>query len=81
MKKKNLRWEDQQKINQKLGLGEASAMVNDQAEENSDEGEFLIEYSKSNRSKCKKCDKRIDKVHICSLERSHSLKFKLFYTN
>ena len=26
------------------------------------DGEFSIEYSKSNRSKCKKCEKRIDKV-------------------
>lgn len=60
------RWEDQQKINQKLGI--ATSNLNDSTDkENQDEDAstidlYSIEYAKSARSKCKKCDKRIDKV-------------------
>jgi poly [ADP-ribose] polymerase len=63
----SLRWEDQQKINEKLGIGGAPAAAassstpNEPQEENSKSGEFSIEYAKSNRSKCKKCQQRIEK--------------------
>ncbi|RNA32309.1 poly [ADP-ribose] polymerase 1, partial [Brachionus plicatilis] len=56
----NLRWDDQQKIKKKMGLE-----TNDESEEEKKDGDeiekFSIEYSKSNRSKCKKCLTRIDK--------------------
>ena len=65
----SLRWDDQQKIKQKMGLEvtklddstATESEVGDSAEKVKVES-FLLEYAKSNRSKCRKCDKRIEKV-------------------
>jgi hypothetical protein len=61
-----IRWEDQQKIKEKLGLATSSASSTASANKENEHKEveiehFSIEYSKSNRSKCKKCEKRIEK--------------------
>jgi hypothetical protein len=60
------RWDDQTRIKQKLGLIN-SIKTEDQTDSatlNSsiDSSEFEIDYSKSNRSKCQECKKRIEKV-------------------
>ena len=56
------RWEDQQKIKTKMGLDIKMDESVENEENSSDKDLFSIEYSKSNRSKCKKCVSRIDKV-------------------
>jgi hypothetical protein len=65
-----LRWDDQNKIKEKLGLT-ASTITTTDDEENEDKtttsitiDQFQVEYAKSNRSKCRKCDKKIEKVII-----------------
>ncbi|CAF0920722.1 unnamed protein product [Brachionus calyciflorus] len=58
----SIRWEDQQKIKNKLGLGSEENDENMESDSNDVKiDQFLVEYSKSNRSKCKKCSSRIDK--------------------
>ncbi len=70
------RWEDQQRINEKLGLVTVDVKELENVELAKEEpteisitteankpATFSIEYSKSNRSKCKKCDEKIDKVN------------------
>ena len=54
-----IRWEDQQKIKEKLGLATSSASSTASANKENEHKEveiehFSIEYSKSNRSKCRK---------------------------
>lgn len=66
------RWEDQQWIKQKMGLisggntGGAAGVGSDGDEESepmeSSVENYSIEYSKSNRSMCKKCSLKIEKA-------------------
>jgi poly [ADP-ribose] polymerase 1 len=64
----SLRWDDQQRIKQKMGLEVADKETKNEA--NGDEGDeeenetFSLEYAKSNRSKCHKCEVRIEKVNL-----------------
>ena len=72
----SLRWDDQQKLKEKLGIPTSSLGNNDDDDEGGDDvdakpsssssssiDQFSIEYAKSNRSKCKKCNIKIDKVN------------------
>lgn len=56
------RWDDQQKIKKKMGVVIDDEPKDQEEEDGSAIDQFSIEYSKSNRSKCKKCSIRIDKV-------------------
>ncbi|PIK48908.1 putative poly [Apostichopus japonicus] len=63
-----LRWEDQQKIKDKIsGKDDATSSKKGKKEDGSGEpkihmlSDFAVEYAKSNRSKCKACDEKIVK--------------------
>jgi hypothetical protein len=72
------RWEDQQWIKEKMGLapsGSAAAAKRDRGDDDDDDDDgpseriessassYSIEYSKSNRSMCKKCGLKIERVN------------------
>lgn len=63
-----IRWEDQQRIKSKMGLAsenkDDAINIGDSGSNEVQIEQFSIEYSKSNRSKCKKCSFRVDKVMI-----------------
>lgn len=60
----SLRWEDQEKVKAKTegGGGGGSGALSADAVENGVSDDLLVEYAKSNRSKCKNCKEQIDKV-------------------
>ena len=70
----SLRWDDQQKIKSKMGLIESDVNKLDTTSDSdqmntSDEvtitiDSFLIQYARTARSKCKKCEARIGKSEI-----------------
>jgi hypothetical protein len=62
-----LRWDDQQKIKNKLGMGDSKVAGESSGEATADN--FSIDYSKSSRSKCKKCDLKIDIVGFHSIRK------------
>ena len=64
-----LRWDDQQKIKQKMGIEvtklDDSTATNESETDAATDAKlesFLLEYAKSSRSKCRTCEKRIEKV-------------------
>ena len=65
----SLRWDDQEKIKEKVGGGGGKSSEPAAASGASDD--LMVEYAKSSRSKCKNCKDQIDKVRL------H--KFFLFY--
>lgn len=64
----SLRWEDQEKVKAKTegGGGGGSGAPSADALENGVSDDLLVEYAKSNRSKCKNCKEQIDKVRCPS---------------
>ncbi|XP_067018725.1 poly [ADP-ribose] polymerase 1-like [Acropora muricata] len=62
----SLRWEDQEKVKAKIegGGGGGNEAPSADALENGVSDDLLVEYAKSNRSKCKNCKEQIDKGEI-----------------
>lgn len=68
----NLRWDDQQRIKEKMGLITVSSEVLDKVvvnqpvstDQSAQPQSVSVEYSKSNRSKCKKCEKKIERDEL-----------------
>ncbi|KAK2567464.1 Poly [ADP-ribose] polymerase [Acropora cervicornis] len=62
----SLRWEDQEKVKAKIerGGGGGNGAPSADALENGVSDDLLVEYAKSNRSKCKNCKEQIDKGEI-----------------
>jgi len=58
-----LRWDDQEKIKEKVG-GRGGGKSSEPAAASSGADDLMVEYAKSNRSKCKKCKDQIDKVRL-----------------
>ena len=55
-----LRWDDQEKIKQHFS-GDASVSLSTVDEVDAQLSEFQVDYAKSNRSKCKRCEEKINK--------------------
>ena len=60
----SLRWGDQEKIKGKVGGGGGGGKGSEHAAANGSSDDLLVEYAKSNRSKCKNCKEQIDKVSV-----------------
>ena len=58
-----MRWDDQEKIKEKVG-GRGGGKSSEPAAASSGADDLMVEYAKSNRSKCKKCKDQIDKVRF-----------------
>ncbi|CAL1526877.1 unnamed protein product [Lymnaea stagnalis] len=56
-----LRWEDQQKIKEKVGPGGTDSAAGDDGTSSSGGDEFATEYAKSGRSQCRGCEQFISK--------------------
>ena len=59
----SLRWDDQEKIKQHFSLDASESQTNDD-DLGSQLEDYQVDYAKSNRSKCKGCDNKIDKHEI-----------------
>jgi len=59
----SLRWDDQEKIKQHFS-GDASASLSTVDEVDAQLAEFQVDYAKSNRSKCKRCEEKINKDEL-----------------
>ena len=66
-----MRWDDQQKIKEKVGGG-GGRKSSEPAAASSGADDLMAEYAKSSRSKCKKCKDQIDKVktQMCLYKKS-----------
>lgn len=60
----SLRWDDQEKIKGKVGGGGGGGKSSEPAATSGASDDLLVEYAKSNRSKCKNCKEQIDKVRF-----------------
>ncbi|PVD25807.1 hypothetical protein C0Q70_13469 [Pomacea canaliculata] len=60
----SLRWEDQEKIKEKIGAGSGSVARSSGAGEGNKLADYTVEYAKSNRSTCRGCDEKIAKDEI-----------------
>ena len=59
----DLRWDDQERIRGKIpGGGEAASKDEADGASVSSNSEYEIEYAKSGRAKCRKCEDKIEKV-------------------
>ncbi|XP_022328673.2 poly [ADP-ribose] polymerase 1-like isoform X1 [Crassostrea virginica] len=59
-----LRWEDQEKIKEKVGGGGGGGKGEDTPDSSSTAGDFSTEYAKSGKSKCKGCEDFIGKNEV-----------------
>ena len=59
----SLRWDDQEKIKEKVGGG-GGGKSSEPAAASSGSDDLMVEYAKSSRSKCKNCKDQIDKVRL-----------------
>lgn len=59
-----LRWEDQEKLKEKVGGGGGGGKGEDAVDGGSDAGDFSTEYAKSGKSKCKGCEDFIGKDQV-----------------
>ena len=59
-----MRWDDQEKIKGKVGGGGGGGKSSESAAASGGSDDLIVEYAKSNRSKCKNCKDQIDKVRL-----------------
>lgn len=58
-----MRWDDQERIREKIpGGGKAASKDEVDGVSASSNSEYEIEYAKSGRAKCRKCEDKIEKV-------------------
>lgn len=64
----DLRWDDQERIREKIsGGGKAASKDEVDGVSASSNSEYEIEYAKSGRAKCRKCEDKIEKVKVLKI--------------
>ncbi|XP_047140981.1 poly [ADP-ribose] polymerase 1 isoform X1 [Hydra vulgaris] len=73
----SLRWDDQEKLREQIGCPQKKDVV-DGPSNSTVNKDFCIEYAKSGRAKCRKCEEKIEKdiIRIAKIMESEESKFK-----